>query len=1067
MTTLFESYLKSIANLTTRGDAREESYYPALQKLLETLAPTVGKTVQVTVLPKKTDAGNPDFRVWDGSHQVVGYIEAKAPGAKLDQVEVSEQLQRYRRTFPNLILTDFYEFRLYRDGLLVKSALLARPWIAQTLHLKPPAEQVEALQRLLESFLDFRLPPAMTAEALSRQLARRTRFLRDEVVRPELAQKQKDIYGFYEAFEHYLIAGLSEEQFADLYAQTLVYGLFAARTRAKNTFHRRMAHDLIPSTIGILRDIFQFISLGKPSKQMEVIVDDIAAVLNTAHVQAILEQYYRQGKGDDPILHFYETFLAEYDPETRERRGVYYTPLPVVRYMVRAVHELLQSRFDLADGLADCQVTLLDPAAGTLTFLAEAIRLAMQTYTAKYGEGGKARFLRTHILPHFYAFELLMAPYAIGHMKIGFLLEAMGTPLENGERFQFYLTNTLEMADLEQITIPGLRSLAEESNQAAKIKKEEPILVILGNPPYSGISANTNPWTESLLKTDQNGAQSYYSVDGQPLGEKNPKWLQDDYVKFLRFAQWKIHRAGRGIVAMITNHSYLENPTFRGMRQSLLNTFDEIYLLDLHGNSLKREKAPDGGPDENVFDIRQGVAIGIFVKHGKAKHRRVYHADLYGRQEEKYAWLDSRTLKTARYRTIRPQSPFYFFIPRPKENRHYQSWPQITELFPLHGVGMTTARDEFVIDFNADVLLNRIRSFKHSDLDDKGLHQWFRIRVKKGWCIRKAWEQLQEIDDAQMGTYIHPVLYRPFDVRYIFYHDAVVWRTVKRIMHHMLAGKNLALITPKQHKSDFGALITNVIGGHKTVAAFDINYYFPLYLYEDGTKREFRPQRKPNLADWLLPKLRAAYGFRPSPEQVLAYLYAILYSPTYRKKYAEQLRTDFPRVPWTAEGKLFRQMAKLGQRLIGLHLLDSPELDPPVAKYQGQGNDLIQQVQYDETTQRLFINPDNYFEPISPPIWTYQIGGYQVLAKYLKDRKGRRLDDPVRYLRIATAIARTLELQGQIDALYPEVESNVLPLEQNRNNPGQHGTGSNNPHPGPENPLLFCSPEEDLSEEGL
>jgi len=619
-----QSYLHSIADLTQRGDAREESYYPALQKLLEALAPTMDKAVQVTVLPKPTEAGNPDFRVWDGSHQVIGYIEAKAPGAKLDIVETSEQLQRYLHTFPNVILTDFYEFRLYRNGALLERALLARPFIAQTLKTKPPAEQVEALIHLFETFLSFALPPSFTAEDLARDLARRTRFLRDEVIRPELAQGQGPVHGFYQAFQKYLIAGLTEEQFADLYAQTITYGLFAARTRAHpqpplagaGGFNRQMAYALIPSTIGILRDVFQFISLGKPSRQMETIVDDIAAVLNAADAQAILTQYYRQGKGDDPVLHFYETFLAEYDPETRERRGVYYTPQPVVRYIVRAVHDLLKTRFGLADGLADKSVTLLDPAAGTLTFPAEALTLAFNEFADKYGAGAKENFLRKHILPHFYAFELLMAPYAIGHMKIGFLLEALGIPLQNGERFRFYLTNALEMEDLAQIAIPGLASLSEESHHAAQVKKDEPILVILGNPPYSGISANQNDWTERLLKTDLDGAQSYYTVDGRPLGEKNPKWLQDDYVKFLRFAQWKIHKAGRGIVAMITNHGYLDNPTFRGMRQSLLQTFDEIYLLDLHGNSLKRETAPDGGADENVFDIRQGVAIALMVKYG-------------------------------------------------------------------------------------------------------------------------------------------------------------------------------------------------------------------------------------------------------------------------------------------------------------------------------------------------------------------------------------------------------------------------------------------------------------------
>jgi hypothetical protein len=384
---------------------------------------------------------------------------------------------------------------------------------------------VEALTHLFETFFSFALPPSFTAEDLARELARRTRFMRDEVIRPELEQQvsvqQGPLYGFYEAFQKYLIAGLTEEQFADLYAQTITYGLFAARTRAQGQFNRREAYALIPATIGILRDVFQFISLGQPPPQMEAIVDDIAAVLNAANVQAILTQYYQQGKGDDPILHFYETFLAEYDPETRERRGVYYTPQPVVRYIVRAVHDLLKTRFGLPDGLADERVTLLDPAAGTLTFPAEAIQLAFQEFTAKYGAGAKENFLRNHILPHFYAFELLMAPYAIGHMKIGFLLESLGVPLKDGERFQLYLTNALEMEDPQQIPIPGLASLSQESHQAAQVKKNEPILVILGNPPYSGHTANKGLW-EKELKRDLDGAQSYYTVDGQPLGRGTP-----------------------------------------------------------------------------------------------------------------------------------------------------------------------------------------------------------------------------------------------------------------------------------------------------------------------------------------------------------------------------------------------------------------------------------------------------------------------------------------------------------------------------------------------------------------
>jgi very-short-patch-repair endonuclease len=1212
------AYLGAVATLAQRGDAREESYYPALKDMLEALASLQGESVHITVLPKPTEAGNPDFRVWDGARQVIGYIEAKPPGANLDSAEDSEQLHRYRSTFPNLILTDFYEFRLYRDGVRVARAALPRPSPAQRSSVKPSAAEVDALGQLLTTFFAFALPPALTAEELARQLARRTRFLREQVVLPELreqlAQQRGALYGFYDAFQKYLIAGLTAEQFADLYAQTVAYGLFAARTRTQQAFNRQVAFAQIPPTIGILRDIFQFLSLGKPSPQMEVIVDDIAAVLDAANLHAILHRYFAQGKGDDPILHFYETFLAEYDPETRERRGVYYTPQPVVRYIVRAVHDLLQTRFAMPDGLADPRVTLLDPAAGTLTFPAEAVQLAFREFTRKYGHGAVDALVRQHILPHFYAFELLMAPYAIGHMKIGFLLESLGAPLRDGERFQLYLTNALERDDLHGTAIPGLASLAEESHHAARIKNEAPILVILGNPPYSGISANQNDWTETLLKTDLDGAQNYYTVDGTPLGEKNPKWLQDDYVKFLRFAQWKIHRAGRGIVAMITNHGYLDNPTFRGMRQSLLKTFDEIYILDLHGNSLKRETAPDGSPDENVFDIRQGVAIGIFVKYGEnrssappaagsggwqtpvpvwqalkplvrelrtsptpaehalwqrlrgkqlgVKFRRqhtigpfivdfyagdarliievdgpvheaqkeydamrqacleslgyrvlrftnaqvlremdtvlaivraalvaphplppspqavaphplppspqagkgnppsppagrgqgggvfshgqgggvfshgqgggvgaVYHADLYGKRADKYHWLENHTLQTAGYQRIEPIAPFYFFTPRRTENLDaYQSWPSVTEIFPLNSVGIVTARDKLCIQWTPEEMWATMLKF--SQLSEEEAREAFQLgKDARDWKVSLAQQDVKR-DGGPHRNKIVPILYRPFDVRYTYYTGrSRGFHCMPRpeVMRHMLDGENLSLIAPKQHKEDFGAFITNHIGGHKTVVAYDINYYFPLYCYpstESGSLLE--RERRPNLAEWLLPRLRETYGFEPTPESVLAYLYAVFYSPTYRQKYAQELRTDFPRVPFTADGALFRQMAGLGQRLIALHLLDSHELHPPAARYEGAGSDLIERVQYDPARQRVALNKDKYFEGITPAMWQYRIGGYPVLEKYLKDRKGRMMDDPVRYIHIATAIARTIDLQQAIDALYPAVELNAL-----------------------------------------
>jgi very-short-patch-repair endonuclease len=714
-------------------------------------------------------------------------------------------------------------------------------------------------------------------------------------------------------------------------------------------------------------------------------------------------------------------------------------------------------------------------------------------------------------------------------------------------------------------------------------------------------------------------------VDGKPLGEKNPKWLQDDYVKFLRFAQWKIHKAGRGIVAMITNHSYLDNPTFRGMRQSLLKTFDEIYILDLHGNSLKRETAPDGSPDENVFDIRQGVAIALFVKYGNAspnapptreegadatdshpavssssspagslggwqtpaavwkylkplaremrkepteaedvlwQHLRgkqlgvrfrrqhaidcfivdfyardprliievdgsihetqeeydsmrqafleslgyrvlrftneqvlqdiqgvlaviravlephplspsplagkgnnpspsleqapssstpseqalppspragrepgggVYHAHLYGRRADKYTWLDAHDLSTAGYQPITPEPPFYFFTPRQTQNlQAYRSWPSVAEIFPVNSVGIVTARDGFAIAFDETELQNRVLQFQNTKgLPDDMLAQAYNLKDKPGWSLTAARKKVQA--DADALKKIHPILYRPFDVRSIFCHEAVIERPRLEVMRHMLAGENLALILPKrvEHTGTWQhAFVTHHIVEHVAVSLKTIDYCFLLYIYPSvSSPNMFHQSRQPNLAGGLLPRLSAAYGFTPSPEDVLAYIYAILYSPTYRETYAQELRIDFPRIPFAADGDIFQQMADLGHRLIDLHLLRNPSNTAGV-KYQGQGSDRIDHVRYNPSNGRVSINADKYFEGITPEMWEYRIGGYQVLEKYLKDRKGRQLADPIRYIHIANAINETIAMQTKIQALYPSVEQHVIPFGQ-------------------------------------
>ncbi|HOV30715.1 MAG TPA: N-6 DNA methylase [Anaerolineaceae bacterium] len=1033
MKDLIKAYLKEISAITAQGDAREESYYPALKQLFEGYPLEKGRQTQVTVLPKKTEAGSPDFRVWDGKDFIVGYIEAKTPGTNLDQVETSPQLQRYLSTFPNLILTDFYEFRLYRDGQLRQKATIARQFTAKVLKATPQVEQSEQFQALMEQFFGFKLPKSFTAESLAIELAKRTRFLRDEVISQELVeseQQQGELYGYYQAFQKYLLPNLMPAQFADLYSQTITYGLFAARTRANGEFNRKMAFDYIPHTTGILRDVFRFISLGDLPQQMEVIVDDIAAILHAADINSILNQYYKEGKGEDPIVHFYETFLNQYDPQTRERRGVYYTPEPVVQYIVRSVHSLLKTHFNLPDGLADPAVTLLDPTAGTLTFPAEAIKLAVQEFVQKYGQGGKTKFIHDQILKNYYAFELMMAPYAIGHMKISYLLEALGYRLQGDESFQLYLTNTLEMEEILYVEWPGVSALSEESHKALKLKKKD-ILVIMGNPPYSGISSNINDWTEKLLKEDLDGAQSYYTVDGKPLGEKNPKWLQDDYVKFLRFAQWKIQKAGQGIVAMITNHSYLDNPTFRGMRQSLMKTFDEIYILNLHGNSLKKETAPDGSLDENVFDIRQGTAIAIFIKNNQGNEHKIFHRDLFGNREYKYEWLREKTFSENDYEKLSPISPYYFFVPsKTKEISHYLDWMKINEIFPVNSVGIVTSRDKFVIDENRIDLQRKLDLFTNLTLSVEIIEQTCMVKDASDWKIGEARKELSRVDD---DGFIKEILYRPFDKRYIIYHKAVIERMRSEVMRHMLK-ENLGLITSRQmDKSGIQPVFiaNTMIDAHSITSATSISYLFPLYIYQD--ENDIRPfeepknKREPNINGTILLKLKEAYEQPFSPEQLLQYIYAILSSPLYQRTYAEFLKFDFPRIPFTANSTLFQQMAALGQRLIDLHLLRSAELEQPISRFEGQGEDLtITTPKYDPKTNRVWINPTHYLEGITPEVWQYQIGGYQVLDRYLKGRKGRSLEDPRHILRVATALAKTIEVQNEIDALYPQVEENLI-----------------------------------------
>jgi len=1019
---MLKNYLEKLTSTTIQGDAREESYYPHLAELFKLFAESIEERhVHITILPKKTEAGNPDFRVWDGSQHIIGYIEAKKPGANLDSIELSEQLQRYRETFPNLILTDFYKFRLYRNGERVdKEILIGRPVIAKKLRTTPPVENLEAFNILLKKFYSFSLPKVYTPETLAIELAKRTRFLRDEIM-SELEKEKKQeggaIIGFYEAFTKYLIAGLKEEEFADLYSQTVTYGLFAARTKAQQQFNRKLAYSYIPSTIGILRDVFEFISLGKLPLPLEVIIDDIAEVLYVAEVNTILQNYYKQGKGEDPIIHFYETFLNKYDPTTREKRGVYYTPEPVVNYIVNSIHRVLTDDFSTQDGFANTSVTVLDPAGGTLTFLAQTSKHALQTFVENYGAGGQHHFIKDHILQNYYAFELMMAPYAIGHLKMSFLLSEVGYDLGEDDRFKLYLTNTLELEDLEQTYVPGISSLSAESKAAGLVKKQKPILVILGNPPYSQKSYNKSPFIDKLMEL--------YKKDVKD--EKNIQILTDDYVKFIRFCHWKIEQAHNGIIGLITKNTYLNVSACKGMRKQLLEYFDKIYVLNLHGRLY--EKTPGGGKDENVFDIRVGTAILLLIKDNSKREPlgKLYYQDLYGAREKKYDYLNANTVRTTSWEKLTIGTEHYFFEKKNFNNPDlYNSFFSVGEdIFQKDGggSGVETGRDHFILADDKKELQNRLQNFLYANLPIDLLRTSFNLEDQANFKLEKVKVAFKQIEEFKFYPYAH----KPFYNRAIYYDKCFLRRESKKVMQNFILGDNIGLVLKKRYndKNYSHCFVTQTITDRNFLGGQ--TYIFPLYTYSKQSDA-FKSPKHSNLKPEFEEFLQKTYAQSNLTESIFYYIYAILHSTTYRESFPELLKIGFPKIPFPADYELFIQLSILGKELTELHLLKSEGLSKPIVRFQGEGEkgeNKVTNIKYEPEEHFLKMNETQFFDHISPEIWEYEVGKNKVTQRWIKQKIGLTLslNQSIEFCRIATAIQMTFKIQQKIDELYEVLEA--------------------------------------------
>jgi len=821
----------------------------------------------------------------------------------------------------------------------------------------------------------------------------------------------------YTTLKKLLVHDLTKDSFADMYAQTLVYGLFVARyyDETPENFTRQEARDLIPKSNPLLRHFFDHIVGPDFDKRLEYIVNELCEVFVHADVRQLMKQYFQDDlwgqthEGPDPVIHFYEDFLKEYDADLRKKMGAFYTPLPVVRFIVRSVDYLLEKEFGLASGLADTskteaglhRVQILDPAAGTGTFISAVIRIIYERLLKSGQKGRWPNYVHHDLLPRLHGFELMMAPYTIAHLKLSMAFKETGF-WNFHHRLGIYLTNSLEAGAAQTDLFTGFgfaESIAEESKEASVIKNEMPIMVVIGNPPYSISSSNKGNWILNLIKDYKK------NLHEQKIN------LDDDYIKFIRFAEHFIQKNKNGIVAMITNNSFIDGITHRQMRKHLLETFDDIYTLDLHGNSKKKEKAPDGGKDENVFDIQQGVSISIFIrKMSKEKTLgKIHHTEIYGKRVDKFIFLDESDIQTIKWENLEYSEPYYFFVPKDfGESEEYDKGFKVDELFKVSNSGVKTDRDSLFIDMDKIELEKRMEKLLSGNYDEK-FKQEFRVVDSGSYRLSEKLKN-KTFDD----NFLQPIQYRLFDYQWIYYDPSLISRPGQKVFKHIVLKENLALLTCRQQSTfDFQHIfLTKNLVDICTVSlqTKETGYAFPLFLYsEDGSKI-------PNLKKEIVAEIENITG-KVFPEDIFDYIYAVLHSPSYREKYKEFLKIDFPRVPYPKDQKTFRKLVALGTELRSLHLLESPKVNRFITTYPVAGSDIIEKVLY--KNRQVFINQDQYFGNVPESAWNFYIGGYQPAQKWLKDRKGRTLTnaDIEHYQKIIVALKETDRIMAEIDKI--------------------------------------------------
>jgi predicted helicase len=1063
-----DQYISNINQRYKLGNATEHTFRGDLQQLLEGLVPDIRATNE----PKRQSCGAPDY-ILTKKDIPVGFIEAKDIGDKdlegAKKIGNKEQFDRYKESLNNIIFTDYLDFHLYRDGQFVMKIAIGE---ITDKGIKPLTENFSSFENFIKDFCTHIGQTIKSSKRLAEMMAGKARLLSEVIEKAltsdETNQQDSTLKDQMKAFKQILIHDITPKGFADVYAQTISYGMFAARLHDPTlpTFSRQEAAELIPKSNPFLRKLFGYIAGPDIDDRIKWIVDSLVDIFLHCNVEEILKNYGKSTKMEDPIIHFYETFLSEYDPKLRKARGVWYTPQPVVNFIVRAVDDILKTEFDLPQGLADTsktkikvnvqgkqveqdvhKVQILDPATGTGTFLAEVVKHIHKKFEGQ--QGIWSNYVETHLLPRLNGFELLMASYAMAHLKLDLLLTETGYKPTTNQRFRVYLTNSLEESHPDTGTLFA-NWLSTEANEANHIKRDTPVMCVIGNPPYSGESANKGEWIMSLM-------EDYKKEPGgkEKLKEQNSKFINDDYVKFLRYGQHFIEKNGSGILAFINPHGFLDNPTFRGMRWHLLKTYDKIYTIDLHGNSKKNETAPDGSADVNVFDIMQGVSINIFVKNGKKKPNelsKVYHYDLFGKREMKYDFLSENRLRLIPFKELINNPPMYFMVQKDLTlDNIYSKGFALNKIYHLNSLGLLTKRDKFITDFEKNAIVKRLNDFIDSSYSDEALAAKFDLKLKDNdkWDLAKSRKEIQKTGVIETNFRIQN--YRCFDKRYIYYDSNFVARLNTKVLGH-LDLNNISIISTRQLADDnFNHIfISNIISdqcfiSNKTKEGCQV---FPLYLYPETNGQqtiEQSKERQPNLNTEIVKQIADKLGLTFTNEKetskdtfapidILDYIYAVLHSPTYREKYKEFLKIDFPRVPYPKDAATFWQLVNLGSQIRQIHLLESPTVEKYITQYPISGDNVVVKPRFEHTPNpsqegkygKVYINDTQYFNNVPQLAWEFYIGGYQPAQKWLKDRKDRKLEfeDILHYQKIIVALTETDRLMKEIDVVGVEAIKN-------------------------------------------